>query len=183
MATAPNPIAVRDQALICIASVLRGYPQPQTPLEALGSEVACAVIVGLERAFRIDIDVDEIAPGRPWSAATVGHLLDLTVARVTERAVVADARLFDLAAERARRARIAPPTSASLRQDFAAMRCVGLTRTEPAARPSASAAPPPASPSQSPPRPAEETLELIGAAALAGLALAAVLLLGLLAWL
>jgi hypothetical protein len=77
MLTAKAPAATRAQAARIICSRLPGPLTLQTRVAAAGAEVLCDLLIALERAFDIGLDVAEV-----WPAATVGDLVALVEAKV-----------------------------------------------------------------------------------------------------
>lgn len=97
--------ANRQRALRLIRLRLHREPRPADRLDELGYRTLAGLLYDLETAFEIGLEVDEALPD-----GTVGGLLELVLLRARgeriDRPGPAEAcRLYDFAAERARRAR------------------------------------------------------------------------------
>jgi len=99
-----RPASTRLRAWAMIVRGLGRDPDPAEPLAAFGMTRVLNLLIDLEIEFDIGLDVDETLPD-----GVVGGLLGLVLLRAQAHPQGASSgeacRLYDLAAERARRAR------------------------------------------------------------------------------
>jgi hypothetical protein len=99
MQAATAPASIRAQALGLIAAHLTGPVSLDRRLAEVGTEALCDLLITLEEAFEINLDADEL-----WPAATVHDLAELVEIKLHDKARLALTAVFNLAAERSRRA-------------------------------------------------------------------------------
>lgn len=112
MVTNALPRSIRDQAYEVMAARLGRTPSCEDRLADLGGVVVVNLLIDLELEFGIGLDVDEVMP-----EGTIGVLAGLAEIRARSAGRQVDpaeaCRIYDLAMERARRARPERPAMRS----------------------------------------------------------------------